>query len=42
MGHANISTMQRCMRLEDRELVEAQDLVDWNGWHSPEPLWDIC
>jgi integrase len=28
LGHANISTTQRYMRLDDRELAEAQDLVE--------------
>ena len=28
LGHANISTTQRYMHLEDRELAEAQDLVE--------------
>ena len=28
LGHANISTTQRYMHLDDRELVEAQDLVE--------------
>jgi site-specific recombinase XerC len=27
-GHANISTTQRYMHLDDRELAEAQDLVE--------------
>jgi hypothetical protein len=27
-GHANISTTQRKMHLDDRELADAQDLVD--------------
>jgi site-specific recombinase XerD len=28
LGHSNISTTQRYMHLDDRELAEAQDLVD--------------
>ncbi len=28
LGHANISTTQRYMHLDDRELAEAQDLVE--------------
>src|SRR5262249_33550509 len=28
LGHANISTTRRCMHLDDRELAEAQDLVE--------------
>jgi integrase len=28
LGHANISTTQRYMHLDDRELAEAQDLID--------------
>jgi site-specific recombinase XerC len=28
MGHANISTTQRYIHLDDRELAEAQDLVE--------------
>jgi site-specific recombinase XerD len=28
LGHANISTTQRYMHLDDRELADAQDLVD--------------
>jgi hypothetical protein len=28
LGHANISTTQRCMHLDDRELADAQDLVE--------------
>jgi len=27
-GHANISTTQRYMHLDDRELADAQDLVE--------------
>jgi len=28
LGHTNISTTQRYMHLDDRELADAQDLVD--------------
>ena len=28
LGHANISTTQRYMHLDDRELADAQDLVE--------------
>jgi site-specific recombinase XerC len=28
LGHTNISTTQRCMHLDDRELADAQDLID--------------
>ena len=28
LGHANISTTQRYMRLDDQELADAQDLVE--------------
>jgi site-specific recombinase XerD len=28
LGHANISTTQRYMQLDDRELADAQDLVE--------------
>jgi site-specific recombinase XerD len=28
LGHANISTTQRYMHLHDRELADAQDLVE--------------
>jgi hypothetical protein len=28
LGHANISNTQRYMHLDDRELAEAQDLVE--------------
>ena len=28
LGHSNITTTQRYMHLDDRELAEAQDLVD--------------
>jgi site-specific recombinase XerD len=28
LGHTNISTTQRYMHLDDRELAEAQDLVE--------------
>ncbi len=28
LGHSNISTTQRDMHLDDRELADAQDLVD--------------
>jgi len=28
VGHANVSTIQRFMHLDDRELAEAQDLVE--------------
>jgi site-specific recombinase XerC len=28
LGHANISTTQRYLHLDDRELAEAQDLVE--------------
>jgi len=28
LGHANISTTQRYMHLDDRERADAQDLVD--------------
>jgi site-specific recombinase XerD len=28
LGHANISTTQRYMHLDDHELAEAQDLVE--------------
>jgi hypothetical protein len=31
LGHANISTTQRYMHLDDRELANAQDLVEYNG-----------
>ena len=28
LGHSNISTMQRYMHLDDRELADAQDLIE--------------
>jgi len=28
LGHTNISTTQRYLHLDDRELAEAQDLID--------------
>ncbi len=28
LGHANISTTQRYVHLDDRELADAQDLID--------------
>jgi site-specific recombinase XerD len=28
LGHSNISTTQRYMHLDDRELADAQDLID--------------
>ena len=28
LGHANVSTTQRYMHLDDRELADAQDLVE--------------
>src|SRR6266566_2633432 len=28
LGHTNIATTQRCMHLDDRELADAQDLIE--------------
>ncbi len=31
LGHANISTTQRYVHVDDRELADAQDLVEWTS-----------
>jgi len=44
LGHSNISTTQRYLRLDHRELAEAQDLIEYargGRWPRDGMIWGV-